>query len=102
MRLDKFLKVSRLFKRRTVSAEACDRGRVQINSRPAKSGSKVKVGDEITINFNQRIITVKVLELKDHVTKDEASELYELISNEKVELEEIETIDEDELELEEF
>ncbi|AVM42913.1 RNA-binding S4 domain-containing protein [Fastidiosipila sanguinis] len=94
MRLDKFLKVSRLFKRRTVAAEACDRGRVQVNSRPAKSGSKVKVGDEITINFNQRIITVKVLELKEHVTKDEASELYELISNEKVELDDLDELEE--------
>lgn len=94
MRLDKFLKVSRLFKRRTVAAEACDRGRVQVNSRPAKSGSKVKVGDEITINFNQRIITVKVLELKEHVTKDEASELYELISNEKVELDDLNKLEE--------
>ena len=65
MRLDKYLKVSRLIKRRTVANEACDGGRVSVNGKIARASYDVKVGDEITIQFGARPLTVKVLEVKD-------------------------------------
>lgn len=76
MRIDKFLKVSRLIKRRTVAKEACDKGRILINDRVAKAGSEVQVGDEITLSFASNTTKVEVLLLKDHVTKDEANLMY--------------------------
>ena len=79
MRLDKFLKVSRLIKRRTVANEACDAGRVLVKDKPAKASVKVKVGDIIEIHFGTRTVIVEVLDLQDTTKKEEAKELYRYI-----------------------
>ena len=79
MRLDKFLKVSRLIKRRTVANEACDAGRVTINGKPAKASAKVKVGDIIEISFGNRQVAVEVLDLQETTKKEEAKELFRYI-----------------------
>lgn len=76
MRLDKYLKVSRLIKRRTVANEACSGGRVTINGKTAKAGTNVKPGDEIRIQFGNREVAVEVLAVMDTVKKDQAGELY--------------------------
>ena len=80
MRLDKFLKVSRLIKRRTVANEACDAGRVMVNGRQAKASVNVKVGDIIEIQFGQKNVKVKVLNIADNTKKDEAKDLFEYIA----------------------
>ena len=72
MRLDKYLKVSRLIKRRTVANEACDAGRVMINDKPAKASANVKVGDIITIQFGNKDVKVEVLDVQETVRKDDA------------------------------
>ncbi len=79
MRLDKYLKVSRLIKRRTVAREACDGGRVSINGRTAKASSNVSVGDEIEIAFGNKTVRVRVLAIADTTKKEEAKELFEYI-----------------------
>ncbi len=79
MRVDKYLKNSRLIKRRTIAKEACDQGRILINDKPAKAGSIVSVNDIISMDFSSRIIKVKVLDIKEHVTKDDAKDMYEVI-----------------------
>ena len=76
MRLDKYLKVSRLIKRRTVANEACDGGRVSINDRPAKASAEVKVGDIITISFGNKDVKVEVLDVQETVKKEEAKDLF--------------------------
>ena len=76
MRLDKFLKVSRLIKRRTVANEACDAGRVLVNEKPAKASLNVKVGDMIAIQFGTSSVKVEVLGVQETVKKEEAKELY--------------------------
>ena len=76
MRLDKYLKVSRLIKRRTVANEACDAGRVTINDKPAKASSTVKAGDNITISFGNKDVKVEVLDVQETVRKEEAKELF--------------------------
>ena len=76
MRLDKFLKVSRLVKRRTVANEACDAGRVLINDRPAKASAQVKEGDVLEIQFGSKAVRVEVLNVQETVKKEEAQELY--------------------------
>ncbi|MDO4522044.1 MAG: RNA-binding S4 domain-containing protein [Eubacteriales bacterium] len=76
MRLDKFLKVSRLIKRRTVANEACDAGRVLINERPAKASAAVKAGDVIEIQFGTKSVKVEVLDVQETVRKEAAQELY--------------------------
>ena len=76
MRLDKFLKVSRLIKRRTVANEACDAGRVLINERPAKASAQVKAGDVLEIQFGSKAVKVGVLNVQETVRKEEAQELY--------------------------
>ncbi len=76
MRLDKYLKVSRLIKRRTVANEACDAGRVSVNGKVARASLDVKVGDEIEIAFGTRTVRVEVLDVVDTVKKDEAKELF--------------------------
>lgn len=76
MRLDKFLKVSRLIKRRTVANEACDAGRVLVNDRPAKASAQVKVGDVLEIQFGSKSVRVEVLNVQETVRKEEAQELY--------------------------
>ena len=77
MRLDKYLKVSRLIKRRTVANSACDAGRVTINDRPAKASTDVKVGDIISVSFGSRELKVKVTDVRETVKKDEADNMYE-------------------------
>ncbi|MBQ6887807.1 MAG: RNA-binding S4 domain-containing protein [Lachnospiraceae bacterium] len=79
MRLDKYLKVSRLIKRRTVANEACDGGRVMINDKPAKASTNVKVGDIITIQFGNKEVKVEVLNVQETVKKEEAKELFKYI-----------------------
>ena len=79
MRLDKFLKVSRLIKRRTVANEACDAGRVVVNDKPAKASLNVKEGDIIEIHFGTSSVKVEVLYVAETVKKDEAKELYRYI-----------------------
>lgn len=74
MRLDKFLKVSRLIKRRTVANEACDAGRVLVNDKPAKASLSVKEGDVIEIQFGTRSVKVEVLDVQETVKKEEAKE----------------------------
>lgn len=76
MRLDKFLKVSRLIKRRTVANEACDAGRVLVNDRPAKASAQVKAGDVLEIQFGSKSVRVDVLNVQETVKKEEAQELY--------------------------
>lgn len=76
MRLDKFLKVSRLIKRRTVANEACDAGRVLVNDKPAKASVKIKAGDIIEILFGSKSVKVEVLDVQETVRKEEAQELY--------------------------
>ena len=76
MRLDKYLKVSRLIKRRTVANEACDAGRVLINARPAKASAQVKEGDVLEIQFGSKAVRVEVLNVQETVKKEEAQELY--------------------------
>ena len=76
MRLDKYLKVSRLIKRRTVANEACDAGRVTVNGKPAKASASVKVGDVIEILFGTKTVKVEVLDIQDTTKKDEAKDLF--------------------------
>lgn len=77
MRIDKFLKVSRLIKRRTVAKEACDQGRVYINDKQAKAGSEIEVGDIISIKFGNGEIKVRVLALNASTRKEDAKEMFE-------------------------
>lgn len=79
MRLDKFLKVSRLIKRRTVANEACDAGRVLVNDKPAKASVKVKQGDIIEIQSGTRTVKVEVLDIKDTTKKEEAGDLFKYL-----------------------
>lgn len=79
MRLDKFLKVSRLIKRRTVANEACDAGRVLVNGKTAKASVKVKSGDVIEIQFGTRTVKVEVLELQETTKKEEAKDLFKYL-----------------------
>lgn len=79
MRLDKYLKVSRLIKRRTVANEACDAGRVLVNGKPAKASVQVKTGDTVEIQFGSRNVKVEVLEVKETVKKDEVESMFRYI-----------------------
>ena len=79
MRLDKYLKVSRLIKRRTVANEACDGGRVSINGRVVKASYEVKPGDILEITFGNKTLKVRITEVKETVAKNDASTLYEVI-----------------------
>lgn len=79
MRLDKFLKVSRLIKRRTVANEACDAGRVMVNGNQAKASANVKVGDVIEIGFGSKAVKVEVLDVQETTKKDDAKELYKYL-----------------------
>ncbi|MFS3916375.1 RNA-binding S4 domain-containing protein [Bacillus australimaris] len=83
MRLDKFLKVSRLIKRRTLAKEVADQGRISINGIQAKASSDVKEGDELQIRFGQKLVTVQVNELKDTTKKEEAAGMYTVLKEEK-------------------
>ena len=79
MRLDKYLKVSRLIKRRTVANEACEAGRVSINGKPAKASAEVKVGDIIEIGFGNRQVKVEITEIVETTRKDEAKDMFRYV-----------------------
>ena len=79
MRLDKYLKVSRIIKRRTIANEACDAGRIEVNSKPARASYNVKVGDKITVNLGQSSRTFEVLEINEHALKEDAAKMYKEI-----------------------
>ena len=79
MRVDKFLKNSRLIKRRTVAKEACDQGRISINGKPAKAGTEVKLGDIIHSEFGSSSVSARVLELCESCKKEAATKMYEII-----------------------
>lgn len=81
MRLDKYLKVTRLIKRRTVANEACDADKVVVNGRPARASYDVKVGDIIEINMGQRLLKVKVLNVTEYATKDNAADNYVVVED---------------------
>lgn len=81
MRLDKYLKVSRLIKRRTVANEACDAGKIAVNGKPARASYDVKIGDVIEIALGSRSVKVRVLEVKETVRKDDANTMYEAVIN---------------------
>jgi ribosomal 50S subunit-recycling heat shock protein len=83
MRLDKYLKVSRIIKRRTVAKEACDSGRVSINDKKAKAGTEVKEGDIIAIRFASKLIKAKIINISEHIKKEEAKMMYEIIEGEE-------------------
>lgn len=82
MRLDKFMKVSRLIKRRTVAKDVSDQGRVLINGKEAKASSSVKIGDELLIKFGQKSITVRVEQISETTRKDQAGQMYTMLKEE--------------------
>lgn len=79
MRLDKYLKVTRLIKRRTVANEACDAGRIEVNGKPARASYDVKIGDKIFINMGAKPLKVEVLNVSEYATKENAAENYRVI-----------------------
>lgn len=79
MRIDKFLKVSRIIKRRTLAQEACNREKVLVNGRIAKPGTDVKVGDIVEIRFGDNVTKIRVLKTEEHVRKEESADMYELL-----------------------
>ena len=81
MRLDKYLKVSRLIKRRTVAKEIADKGRISINGKVAKSSTDIKIGDELTLLFGNKTLVVKVTDMRETTKKDEAENMYEVVSD---------------------
>ncbi|WP_336990685.1 RNA-binding S4 domain-containing protein [Bacillus infantis] len=83
MRLDKFLKVSRLIKRRTLAKEVADQGRILINGQQGKASSTVKVDDELTVRLGQRIVTAKIERLQETSRKEEAAEMYTILKEER-------------------
>lgn len=95
MRLDKYLKVSRLIKRRTLAKEVADQGRITINEKVAKASSAVKVGDELAIRFGQKVVTARVEELRDTVKKEDASKMFTILKEERLEKIEPEFIDDE-------
>lgn len=86
MRLDKFLKVSRIIKRRTLSKELSESSRVKVNGKIAKPATQLKIGDEIEIEFGRSILIVKVKELREHVLKNDSTMLYDIIEEKKKEI----------------
>ncbi|MFD1039875.1 RNA-binding S4 domain-containing protein [Virgibacillus byunsanensis] len=84
MRLDKFLKISRLIKRRTMAKEVADQGRITINGNKAKASSNVEPGDELVIKFGQKLVTLQINDIKETVKKDQAEMLYNIIKEEQV------------------
>jgi ribosomal 50S subunit-recycling heat shock protein len=84
MRLDKFLKVSRIIKRRTLAKEVADQGRILINGLAGKASSNVKIGDELTIKFGQKIVVAKINDLKESTRKEEAQDLYTIVREERI------------------
>jgi len=84
MRLDKYLKVSRLIKRRTVAKEVCDGGRVSVNGKTAKAGTEVKVGDILELGFGPRMLKVEIVAVADSVRADQAKDLYKVLQDVKI------------------
>ncbi|QPC47984.1 RNA-binding S4 domain-containing protein [Mangrovibacillus cuniculi] len=84
MRLDKFLKVSRLIKRRTLAKEVADQGRILVNGQEAKASTNVKVGDELTVRFGQRLMSVQVERLQETSKKEEAATMYKVVKEERL------------------
>jgi ribosomal 50S subunit-recycling heat shock protein len=82
MRLDKYLKLSRIIKRRTVAKEACDTGRISVNGKTAKAGYEVKAGDILEIRFGNRLLKAEILNLSENVRKEEASSMYKVLEGE--------------------
>ncbi|KOO48216.1 RNA-binding S4 domain-containing protein [Viridibacillus sp. FSL E2-0187] len=95
MRLDKFLKVSRLIKRRTLAKEVADQGRITINGKVVKASTAVKAGDELAIRFGQKVVTARVEELKDTVKKEDAARMFTILKEEKLEKIEPQFIDDE-------
>ena len=85
MRLDKYLKVSRIIKRRPVAKEVADKGRIKVNGILAKSSNYLKINDEIEIRFVNKLLTVRVLEMKDSTKKEDATRMYEIINETRIE-----------------
>ena len=85
MRLDKYLKVSPIIKRRPVAKEVADKGRIKVNGVLAKSSTDLKVNDQIEVRFGNKVLTVKVLEMLDSTKKEDASKMYEIISETRIE-----------------
>ena len=79
MRIDKYLKISRLIKRRTVANEACEQGRISVNDKVVKPSYDVKVGDVISIRFGDKVVSVRVTAVLEHAKKDDASQMFEAI-----------------------
>ncbi len=88
MRLDKYLKVSRIIKRRPVAKEVADKGRVKVNGVLAKSSTDLKLNDQVEICFGNKLLTVKVLEMKDSTKKEDAIKMYEIINETRIETDE--------------
>jgi len=84
MRIDKFLKVSRVIKRRTVAQEACDGGRIEINGKTAKPSKEVRVGDVVTVTFGNRAMTFEVLSVDERQTKQSADTMYKICDENQV------------------
>lgn len=84
MRLDKFLKVSRIIKRRSVAKEVADNDRIMVNNRIAKSSTKLEIDDLITISFGNKILTVRVTELHDSTKKEDAQNMFEIVEEKKL------------------
>ncbi|MGF9978755.1 RNA-binding S4 domain-containing protein [Viridibacillus arvi] len=95
MRLDKFLKVSRLIKRRTLAKEVADQGRITINGKVVKASTAVKAGDELAIRFGQKVVIARVEELKDTVKKEDAARMFTILKEEKLEKIEPQFIDDE-------
>lgn len=85
MRLDKYLKVSRIIKRRPVAKEVADKGRIKVNGILAKSSTDLKINDEVEIRFGNKLLTVCVLEMKDSTKKEDATKMYEIINEIRIE-----------------
>ncbi len=83
MRLDKYLKVSRIIKRRTVAKEACDGGRVTVGGRVAKAGTEVKIGDELTIRFGNRLGRYEIVDISEVVRKENAAQMYKVLEEDE-------------------
>lgn len=88
VRLDKYLKVSRIIKRRPVAKEVADKGRVKVNGVLAKSSTDLKLNDQVEIRFGNKLLTVKVLEMKDSTKKEDAIKMYEIINETRIETDE--------------
>ncbi|KGX90075.1 hypothetical protein N781_08500 [Pontibacillus halophilus JSM 076056 = DSM 19796] len=84
MRLDKFLKISRLIKRRTLAKEVAQQGRIHINGNVAKASSEIEVGDELSIRFGQKQLTIEIVSIRENVRKEEAQSLYKVLKEEEV------------------